>query len=629
MNKAGRKPPAKTDFGLCCGLFILLWIMPLMFILFYNGAPAVVALAFCVCVICAVTPAFVSQRKFLAGGCLAGVLLSAAGGFHGYYAHVLPLITVAKFPRYYDVYPQESAIAYADAGAVSFAHGTIVDDMRAASMVDIGRGLFTYCVAPIMAPGDSTRANFWAVGVDCCSGRRFNCDDVGNLKNRTGYVVPNGERHSLFFRAIGKYMAPPMARRDLFEQAVKKAEAMYGIKSSKKPIFMRWKGESFEAFKDEQIEGSVVLLVVQALGAAVLAIGLAFMSGGGGQAQGPDMMSREAQDLIQHANSQGVQKKTPMKEHIKTAAVWGVLVPFVTLVGTVLICSFYRCARTYAGTGMTFWSTIVMDAFLLALAVMILASLAMPQRRIYGIFLLLVAGIGCYVGRLNYITNSSFACAAAMHREYANVPPDARAGAYQDAGKVHFERFTMVDTTRSLGLLSQGITYCAAPILQDFIPTNRLGTPPVGDEADVAAAPAAAAPAGAVAQKPVPKRAEFWAVGYDCCDARGNFHCDDAKDKDARAGVVMRDPGEHWLAIPPNAQFTKAVKAAAEHYGLPVPAAPMLMRWGKGEAGLEKIEDDWLKDAFGIVIVVGLVSFIVLAVLGVAVAFYLPRRRGG
>lgn len=449
---------------------------------------------------------------------------------------------------------------------------------------------------------------------------------------------------------MGKYLAPPMARRDLFEQAVKKAEAMYGIKSSKKPIFMRWKGASFEAFKDEQWEGAVVLLVLQCLGAALFAIFLSFMTAG--DLPHGQMMKRAADDLIKHANEQGVKpgklqswtRTKKFRDLCNKVLQWVVLVPFVALVGTILICTFYRCHRTHVGTGMSFFYTIGMDAFLLALAALILFSLKSAETRIYGIFILLIAAIGCYVGRYNYIQNSSFTCAAAMHREYANVPPDTRAAAYQDAGKVHFQRFTVVDTTRSLGLLSQGVTYCAAPILLDFIPTGMLGQPPLENQGDaaaspgsaIAAAPAAAlpaapggSPAAAPVRRPMPKRAEFWAVGYDCCDARGNFHCDDAKEPGARSGVVVRDPGEHWLAMPPNAQLTKAVKAAAEHYGLPVPAAPMLVRYGKGEEGLNKIEADWLEKAWGMIIVVSLVSFIVLCVLGVLVCIYWKMIRGG
>merc|ERR1711957_671905 len=86
-----------------------------------------------------------------------------------------------------------------------------------------------------------------------------------------------------------------------------------------------------------------------------------------------------------------------------------------------------------------------------------------------------------------------------------------------DAGKITFENSAKLLTDKSIGFRLQDVDYCAAPILAGNSTANL-------------------------------PRAHFWAVGKDCCDARGNFRCDGALDKTVHSGLVLHDAGARDFA---------------------------------------------------------------------------------
>lgn len=120
---------------------------------------------------------------------------------------------------------------------------------------------------------------------------------------------------------------------------------------------------------------------------------------------------------------------------------------------------------------------------------------------------------------------------------YANILPSEPAASYADAGKIIFAREARIDESKAMGY-KDGKTYCVAPILDD------------SDNLDV----------------------EFWAVGTDCCGARGSFSCDDAWDPKAKAGVVISHSDRFT-------QYDLAVKQAVAAYGLKSANEPLFVRW--------------------------------------------------
>jgi len=108
-----------------------------------------------------------------------------------------------------------------DAGQIEFIYGSRIDVRRSMGFKDTS----TYCVAPVTF-GDIplTTYDFWAVGVDCCSGHQadFHCGKDFNSRWASSGL-----------RLINDRQQP------MFQLAVEQAEAMFHIKAAH-PIFLDW-----------------------------------------------------------------------------------------------------------------------------------------------------------------------------------------------------------------------------------------------------------------------------------------------------------------------------------------------------------------------------------------------------
>lgn len=123
------------------------------------------------------------------------------------------------------VSPTAVAAGYADTGEITFS-----DEAHVASSYALGhKDEKTYCVAPVQDGTLSTQpeVQFWAAGIDCCSPGLFTCDDAWDPKAKSGVVMRNVS--TLFPDWYPEYW-----------EAVKQAEAAFGIASSAEPIFVRW-----------------------------------------------------------------------------------------------------------------------------------------------------------------------------------------------------------------------------------------------------------------------------------------------------------------------------------------------------------------------------------------------------
>jgi len=111
-----------------------------------------------------------------------------------------------------------------DAGRVTFTPDTGIDMRRAMGFKSVGE---TYCVAPIVtgkgAGCKGDLVDFWAVGVDCCSGvaSDFRCGDYMNPHAHSGLRLVRDDQ------------------RPFYRLAVQQAEAAYGIKAAH-PLFFHW-----------------------------------------------------------------------------------------------------------------------------------------------------------------------------------------------------------------------------------------------------------------------------------------------------------------------------------------------------------------------------------------------------
>lgn len=101
--------------------------------------------------------------------------------------------------------------------------------------------------------------------------------------------------------------------------------------------------------------------------------------------------------------------------------------------------------------------------------------------------------------------------------------------------QVSFADGTTLDMDKALGYKDVD-TFCVAPIV------DELGSPLV----------------------------QFWAVGVNCCDARGGFECDDAWSPKARSGVVVHDD---------TGEYAAAIKMAQAAYSIASPEKYLLVRF--------------------------------------------------
>jgi hypothetical protein len=129
--------------------------------------------------------------------------------------------------------------------------------------------------------------------------------------------------------------------------------------------------------------------------------------------------------------------------------------------------------------------------------------------------------------------------------EYENALASTPGAAYIDAGSMNFASSSKIDPAQSVGF-KHGSTFCVAPIVD----TNQGR-----------------------------KSIAYWAIGYDCCSARGEFDCGDTDgNKGARAppdGFFYHDTG----------YFMNAVKQAAAVNDFDLDDDIVLLHWDKDPDG--------------------------------------------
>lgn len=161
-----------------------------------------------------------------------------------------------------------------------------------------------------------------------------------------------------------------------------------------------------------------------------------------------------------------------------------------------------------------------------------------------GTFGVIAAVIGSLVGLYVYDTCIIFPQLYGNSRKYTNVLPSQPAAAVADAGKIVFAAGSYVDTTRSVGLVTEdGVKYCIAPVTD-------------GSES----------------------RVQFWAVGVGCCGAKGEFYCDDSANPAAKSGIVVFDNNGYFTASNKDL-YEKAMLKAMATYSFQTVLGPVYVRW--------------------------------------------------
>lgn len=163
---------------------------------------------------------------FLAVASLIAWVAGVALGDMNFFYNMEPFYDVSNLNSYPSVDPSSTpGQQLMDAGRMTFVSGSRLDVKKAMGF----RNLEVYCVAPIVKGNASTSQgavasyDFWAVGLNCCSGSRadFHCGEFNNPRAGAGLRLMRDDQ------------------RPFYRLAVQQAEAAYNIKSHH-PLFFIW-----------------------------------------------------------------------------------------------------------------------------------------------------------------------------------------------------------------------------------------------------------------------------------------------------------------------------------------------------------------------------------------------------
>jgi len=188
-------------------------------------------------------------RLYASVFCFLGVCLSSVAMSVSYDMALAEYWRMHDSHAYANIIPSEAATDYADAGKVSFADGTSLDNANAMGFKDV----HVYCVAPIVDDLRAGVVQFWAVGVDCCPPRGgFDCDDAWNPRARSGVVVND---------TTGRYA-----------ESVQQAVALYDLGTADNYLLVRWVADPVQVEDNLWNVGRGILVTGFAIQLALLAL---------------------------------------------------------------------------------------------------------------------------------------------------------------------------------------------------------------------------------------------------------------------------------------------------------------------------------------------------------------------
>jgi len=159
---------------------------------------------------------------FLTATSLLAWILAFFGGDWNYQSFMRPFYDISNLNTYPNVDPSRYVgTQLMDAAMIQFSKGSMLRLEKSMGF----KNEEVYCVAPIVsgASSNQTTYDFWAVGVNCCSGHTpdFKCGEYSNPSARWGLRLMDE------------------SRRDMFRLAVKQAEAAYNL-NAPNPVLMYW-----------------------------------------------------------------------------------------------------------------------------------------------------------------------------------------------------------------------------------------------------------------------------------------------------------------------------------------------------------------------------------------------------
>jgi hypothetical protein len=183
---------------------------------------------------------------------------------------------------------------------------------------------------------------------------------------------------------------------------------------------------------------------------------------------------------------------------------------------------------------------------------------------VMGCFSILVTFIGLFWGFYMYYQHLVYFRHYQELRSYTNTAGSTPASRFNDASMFLFTKDTRLDVMRSVGYKSRwtGQTYCAAPVVDSSMTS-----------AD---------------------HISFWAVGDNCCLARGDFVCDDAQDSRTMTALVVLEPEDvvrpfmRWAVQGSKyPRYERAIKLQEAAYATRAASQIKMLYWSKDPIALQ------------------------------------------
>jgi hypothetical protein len=175
----------------------------------------------------------------LAWSCLFAWGLGYLAGDNNFHSNMRPFYAIKQLNNYPSVDPVTSVgNSFMDGGQFEFTTGSRLWIEKSTGFKDGD----VWCVAPIIngtVPNKSgITLDFWAVGINCCSGHipDFHCGEYSNP------------------RAHSAVRLTDTADQDMFRIVVKKAEAEYGLHAPH-PVLVHWMEDPAVEVKEWQADG--------------------------------------------------------------------------------------------------------------------------------------------------------------------------------------------------------------------------------------------------------------------------------------------------------------------------------------------------------------------------------------
>jgi len=165
-------------------------------------------------------------------------LVGLVVGFFLYFRQLIYFSKYEEMRTYTNVGAAQSSRAFGDGALILFSSDSRLDPQRAVGYKSRWTGQI-HCVAPVVdvTMNQADDIHYWAVGVDCCTGRAsFQCDDAGDFSTHSGLrVLEPDDVARPFMRWAVKGSSYPE-----YMEAVRLQEATYATKAAAQPMLIRW-----------------------------------------------------------------------------------------------------------------------------------------------------------------------------------------------------------------------------------------------------------------------------------------------------------------------------------------------------------------------------------------------------